>query len=201
MQFALAADEGSLAFYATAAQVIPIIFLALVFELRTLQTGTNAEQKAVWALYKLPVAVVLVAGEAAALFVIASGRPSETWEALIATTLIVGGSGLLIPIAVAERTTIRRGHRTTKAATNVAVAAVRVLLGLIVFATIMGIGWVLLGGVYSATAGVMFLALATTAQQLVRHVVLPRIPAPVGRPKQPHATPGAPTDDGHHQDP
>lgn len=95
-------------FYSTAAQIIPIIFLALAFEFRGegfrfLPAGLSTDDDPKFeAAYSLFLASALAAGEATALLVLVGHEPSQFTKWLVGTALTVGGLGVLIPVVMMQ---------------------------------------------------------------------------------------------------
>ena len=94
-------------FYSTAAQVLPIIFLVLAFEFhgpgfRFLPADLSTENPKAEAAYTLFLAIVIVAGEATALFVLVGHEPSRATEWLVGGALIVGGLGVMVPVVMIQ---------------------------------------------------------------------------------------------------
>jgi hypothetical protein len=79
-------------FYSIAAQVIPLLFVALVFQLRYLDLNTAKTPP--WPLLQLIVLVSLASGEAAALYALYSGKSDAAIRVL--TVAGLGLPGLIV---------------------------------------------------------------------------------------------------------
>jgi hypothetical protein len=154
----LLAAGDPLSFYSTAAGIIPVIVLALAFEFgssgfgfipeRVLGREPDATRRArrdvLIATYSLAMLAVLLVGEAVALLVIALGTPQPWWAAIVAVSLVVGGAGLVIPIAVAQLNVILEDRPSDRAIRNRSAVAVKLLAGLLATASLAGASYAVL---------------------------------------------------------
>src|SRR5829696_7807414 len=116
-------------FYSTAAQVIPLIFVALAFEFRgqggqflprELQGDTPAAEASdgtgrgilLWAaVYTFVMTLVLATGEVVALLVIANDTVWWGSRLIVASSLVIGGLGIVGPIGLQQYNTWTRVRR------------------------------------------------------------------------------------------
>jgi hypothetical protein len=87
---------NELEFYSTAAQVIPLLFLVIVFEVRFWERGSYREAGPSWVrltarAFDVLVLLLIVAGEWAALRVLDSGSAGEWSRRLVVDALLVEG--------------------------------------------------------------------------------------------------------------
>ena len=125
---AAAGAETDFDFYSTAAQVIPLVFVALAFEFRgqggqflpsELQPGSssaedNASDQAILryaAVYTFLMTLVLAAGEVGALLVIAYDNVWRGARFLVGASLTIGAVGIIVPIGVQQFNTWIRLRR------------------------------------------------------------------------------------------
>jgi hypothetical protein len=93
-------------FYAAAAQVIPLIFLAIAFELRFLKFGDPGRAAGAYREFAktfLPLLLFFIPGEVAALVALQSSRPSELCEDIVEVDL-VWAVGYLLLVTLADWT-------------------------------------------------------------------------------------------------
>jgi len=83
-------------FYSTAAQVIPVLFLALIVEQRFFEPAKEALDPVL----DLLVVSMFILGETLALWALAGGKPGRAVMAGVATPLAIGTFGLVAPIVV-----------------------------------------------------------------------------------------------------
>jgi hypothetical protein len=100
-------------FYATAAQVIPVLYLVMVFETRYLTDPLPFENPRHYtpflAVARVWVAVTLIAGEGAALWGIYDGGQREGLvNRLVVLALVTGCSGALIPVLLSQASYVTR---------------------------------------------------------------------------------------------
>jgi hypothetical protein len=81
---------GSLAFYELAAQIIPVLFLAVMFELRFLGGPGRATTDLFVAVIRVGILLIFVYGEARALHVVAIGQPSNSAQQDVIGALVAG---------------------------------------------------------------------------------------------------------------
>jgi hypothetical protein len=91
-------------FYSTAAQIIPVLFLALIVERRFFEPPDQAIDP----LADLLVVLVFIAGEAIALAVLGGATAGRATMALTATPLAIGGLALVAPITGPRLARLRR---------------------------------------------------------------------------------------------
>jgi hypothetical protein len=87
---------NELEFYSAAAQVIPLLFLVIVFEVRFWERDTHREQGPSWVrlaarVFDVLVLLVIVAGEWAALHVLDTGNAGEWSRRLVVGALLAEG--------------------------------------------------------------------------------------------------------------
>jgi hypothetical protein len=87
---------NELEFYSTAAQVIPLLFLVIVFEVRFWERGSYREAGRSWVrltarAFDVLVLLLIVAGEWAALRALDSGNAGEWSRRLVVDALLVEG--------------------------------------------------------------------------------------------------------------
>jgi hypothetical protein len=87
---------NELEFYSTAAQVIPLLFLVIVFEVRFWERGSYREAGPSWVrltarAFDVLVLLLIVAGEWAALRALDSGNAGEWSRRLVVDALLVEG--------------------------------------------------------------------------------------------------------------
>lgn len=112
----LAADESVYDFYTTAAQVIPVIFVALGLELgaqrRDLAETTQGQKILLWwAIYALTLTLVLACGEVVALYVIANDHPFGGSDFIVSVSMSIGAVGIVMPIAIQQIDTVTQLQR------------------------------------------------------------------------------------------
>jgi hypothetical protein len=87
---------ATLDFYATAATIYPIIFIAVLLEAPTPQGPSRLElsnrQQLLIAAYLLAIMAMLITGEVAALHVLDVGHATEGWHRVVRDTLLGAGS-------------------------------------------------------------------------------------------------------------
>jgi hypothetical protein len=81
-------------FYAVAAQIIPVLFLALVVERRFFEPVDEAVDP----LNDVLVVLMFLAAEIFALWALAGGKPGRATLALVSTPIAIAGLGLVAPI-------------------------------------------------------------------------------------------------------
>lgn len=92
----------ALGLYEVGATIIPVLFASLIFEAKALERSDEVSER--WSPLLLGVAIVLsaVAGEVAALNVLATQHPTHAADqAVIAAIMVTGASLLVIPVAKA----------------------------------------------------------------------------------------------------
>ena len=110
-------------FYATAAQVIPVFFLALAFESRALMRlpssyspGADPQNPAHWNASQIVgmlfFVVLMTCGEFAALLALYDGRATELMNALTWLGLAGGLAGVVLPVLAYQWDLLRRHFRT-----------------------------------------------------------------------------------------
>jgi hypothetical protein len=83
-------------FYSTAAQVIPVLALALMFELRFFD---QRDESISWSLWLLSFLIALVGGEALALgTLLEDDAPSTYTQLMVSAAMAWGGLGLFLPL-------------------------------------------------------------------------------------------------------
>lgn len=147
LPFLLAVDEIAFDFYSTAAQVIPLIFVALAFEFRgqggqflpadllpspperqrqqsvdeTRTAETSPKGRAIlrWAaVYTFLMTLVLATGEVVALHVLAYDDIWEGSRLVVGATLTIGALGIVVPIGIQQLNTWTRLRRLHARATG-----------------------------------------------------------------------------------
>lgn len=141
MQTVLAAATGSdpLDFYAVAATVIPVLFVAIVIESRIFDFEDALGGG--WTRLELPVAAVVALvtaiGEAVAFKVLATQHPFASARAAVYAPLFVLGSVVLgFPIASVTVTTLENAGTATKAMAGVGTGLV--IAAAVILATALG---------------------------------------------------------------
>ena len=106
---ALGPMTNSLAFYEAAAQLLPVIFIALVLELRYLnpENGRSSKEASWWSqiqrlISELAVLAVFISGEWVALKVLLDGHASHDQRSYVQTSVAVAGLFLVVPILLAR---------------------------------------------------------------------------------------------------
>jgi hypothetical protein len=90
-------SHGSVAYYEVAAQVIPLVFLAIVVEYRAFRFEPGERPSWLTALFVVFFALVFAMAEAGALAAVKSGRPSGVTEFLVDWVL---GFGFVMIVVV-----------------------------------------------------------------------------------------------------
>lgn len=101
-----------LSYYSVTATIIPVVFLALIYQTKTLQNHSK-EPGRVASTYALTYAVVAIAGETAALHVLATRNPTEQANKVILYSLVLLG-GLVATAPLVEY--MPKGFKTDKPA-------------------------------------------------------------------------------------
>lgn len=125
-------DVRALDFFSTAAQVIPVIFLVVVFEARKVGVRVNPDQDT---LAVALTAFCLIAGEAAALRVLSTGEPTAALHTVVSVSLVLGLNGIVFLMAAETALTVdyltRRSRWVGAAVLGVYLLAIDVTLALI----------------------------------------------------------------------
>ena len=125
-------------YYATVAQVIPVLFILIAFEARVVDFSEWTPKDPRWFLYyaasvMVGLALLAIIGEAAALRVLSERRVLDGADFLMVTTMASAASTLLVIPILEARMRLPTSERHRGAARMMR----RVLLGLLALATVV----------------------------------------------------------------
>lgn len=116
-----------LAFYSAAATVIPLLYVALVYQARLFERATQPRPARFW--YAYAAAFIVATGELTAFHVLSTEHPTPGQKHLVADVLLILGVSLLVqPVAGAAED---RTGGTRSASAWYAMAAINAVLGIV----------------------------------------------------------------------
>jgi hypothetical protein len=123
-------QASNLTFYSTAAQVLPILILAGVIELRTLGGGLPRRgwPRTLWVVIAAAVLITTAEAELAALNVLARGSARPNEQSLVASGLVVALVTLLVGLGRRVAGTDIDAHPDRRAVATLLIATVLVVI-------------------------------------------------------------------------